>query len=72
MTHGDDKGLILPPKIAPIQVVIIPIYYTNDDKDSVIQKAHQIKDDLSKIKICAFILMIENSLLQVSSSMIGK
>ena len=51
MTHGDDKGLILPPKIAPIQVVIIPIYYTNDDKDSVIQKAHQIKDDLSKINL---------------------
>ena len=50
MTHGDDKGLILPPKIAPIQVVIIPIY-TNDDKDSVIQKAHQIKDDLSKIDL---------------------
>ena len=51
MTHGDDKGLILPPKIAPIQVVIIPIYYTNDDKDSVIQKAHQIKDDLTKIDL---------------------
>jgi len=51
MTHGDDKGLILPPKIAPIQVVIIPIYYTNDDKDCVIQKAHQIKDDLSKIDL---------------------
>jgi len=51
MTHGDDKGLILPPRIAPIQVVIIPIYYTNDDKDSVIQKAHQIKDDLSKIDL---------------------
>jgi len=51
MTHGDDKGLILPPKIAPIQVVIIPIYYTNDDKDSVMQKAHQIKDDLSKINL---------------------
>ena len=50
MTHGDDKGLILPPKIAPIQVVIIPIY-TNDDKDSVMQKAHQIKDDLSKIDL---------------------
>jgi len=50
MTHGDDKGLILPPKIAPIQVVIIPIY-SNDDKDSVIQKAHQIKDDLSKIEL---------------------
>jgi len=51
MTHGDDKGLILPPKIAPIQDDIIPIYYTNDDKDSVIQKAHQIKDDLSKIEL---------------------
>jgi len=51
MTHGDDKGLILPPKIAPIQVVIIPIYRTNDDKDSVIQKAHQIKDDLTKIDL---------------------
>jgi len=51
MTHGDDKGLILPPKIAPIQVVIIPIYHTNDDKDSVIQKAHQIKDDLTKIDL---------------------
>jgi len=51
MTHGDDKGLILPPKIAPIQVVIIPIYYTNDDKDSVMQKANQIKDDLSKIDL---------------------
>jgi len=50
MTHGDDKGLILPPKIAPIQVVIIPIY-TNDDKDSVMQKAHQIKDNLSKIDL---------------------
>jgi len=51
MTHGDDKGLILPPKIAPIQVVIIPIYHTNDDKDSVIQKAHQIKDDLTEIDL---------------------
>jgi len=51
MTHGDDKGLILPPKIAPIQVVIIPIYYTDADKDNVIQKANQIKDDLSKINL---------------------
>jgi len=51
MTHGDDKGLILPPKIAPIQVVIIPIYHTNDDRDSVIQKAHQIKDDLTEINL---------------------
>ena len=51
MTHGDDKGLVLPPRIAPIQVVIIPIYYTDNDKDSVIQKAHQLKDDLSAINL---------------------
>jgi len=51
MTHGDDKGLILPPKIAPIQVVIIPIYYSDDEKGNVIQKANQIKDSLSKINL---------------------
>ena len=51
MIHGDDKGLVLPPKLAPIQVVIIPIYYSKEEKDSVIQKARQIKDDLSKIDL---------------------
>jgi len=51
MTHGDDKGLVLPPKIAPIQVVIIPIYYSDDEKGNVIQKASQIRDDLSKINL---------------------
>ncbi len=51
MTHGDDKGLVLPPKIAPIQVVIIPIYYSDDEKGNVIQKANQIMDDLSKINL---------------------
>ena len=51
MTHGDDKGLVLPPKIAPIQVVIIPIYYSDDEKDNVLQKATQIKDSLSKINL---------------------
>jgi len=47
MTHGDDKGLILPPKVAPIQIVIIPIYYSKEDKENVLQKACQIKDSLS-------------------------
>ena len=51
MTHGDDKGLVLPPKIAPIQVVIIPIYYSDDEKGNVIQKANQIIDSLSKINL---------------------
>jgi len=47
MTHGDDKGLVLPPKVAPIQVVVIPIYYSKEDKENVLQKASQIKDSLS-------------------------
>jgi len=47
MTLGDDKGLVLPPKVAPIQVVIIPIYYSKEDKENVLQKACQIKDSLS-------------------------
>jgi len=47
MTHGDDKGLVLPPKVAPIQVVIIPIYYSKEDKENVLEKACQIKDSLS-------------------------
>jgi len=47
MTHGDDKGLVLPPKVSPIQVVIIPIYYSKEDKENVLQKACQIKDSLS-------------------------
>jgi len=51
MIHGDDKGLVLPPKLAPIQVVIIPIYYSKEEKDSVMQKARQIKDNLSKIDL---------------------
>ncbi len=51
MTHGDDKGLVLPPKIAPIQVVIIPIYYSDNEKGNVIQNANEIKDSLTKINL---------------------
>jgi len=46
MTHGDDKGLVLPPKVAPIQVVIIPIYYTDDDAKEVLKKAKQLQDNI--------------------------
>ncbi len=42
MTHGDDNGLIIPPKIAPISVVIVPIWDKNHDKEYVISKANNI------------------------------
>ena len=45
--HGDEKGLIIPPFIAPIQIVIIPIY-KKDNKDEVIEAAEQILKVLQK------------------------
>lgn len=47
MTHGDDSGLALPPKIAPIQVVIVPILYGKDD-EKVLNKAKELKQILSE------------------------
>ena len=38
MTHSDDNGLVLPPKLAPIQVVIIPIYRNEEQKRRLISK----------------------------------
>lgn len=42
MTHSDDKGLIIPPKIAPIPIVIVPIWGKDCEKDDVISKAKKI------------------------------
>jgi prolyl-tRNA synthetase len=46
MVHGDDKGLVLPPKITPVQTVIIPIPYKNVDKELILEKA---KENLNKL-----------------------
>lgn len=48
MIHGDDKGLVLPPRVAPIQVVIVPIYYSPSDQNVVLEKASEIKETLTK------------------------
>lgn len=48
MTHGDDNGLILPPAIAPIQVVIIP---AAQHKPGVLEKATEVRDRLSKYRV---------------------
>ncbi|MBU0627590.1 MAG: proline--tRNA ligase [Nanoarchaeota archaeon] len=49
MVHGDDRGLVLPPKLAPLQIVIVPIFF--DDKDKIIKKAKDIKDMLSDYSV---------------------
>lgn len=46
MSHSDDKGLVLPPKLAPVQVVIVPIYKKQEQFDAVSEKAAEIKKDL--------------------------
>jgi len=46
MTHSDDFGLVLPPKLAPIQVVIIPIYRNNEQLDAISEKVKTIVADL--------------------------
>jgi len=43
MVHGDDKGLVLPPRMAPIQVVIVPIYYSDKDSERVLQKTDEVE-----------------------------
>ena len=48
MTHSDDQGLILPPKLAPTQVVIVPIYFNEEQKNAVLTRAEEIKEDLDK------------------------
>ena len=51
MVHGDDKGLVLPPKVASTQVVIVPIYYSKEDANEIITKAKEIEKNLEKQKI---------------------
>jgi prolyl-tRNA synthetase len=43
MVHGDDQGLVLPPRLAPIQVVIVPIYKSDEEKGKVLAAATRLK-----------------------------
>ena len=51
MTHSDDNGLVLPPKLAPIQVVIIPIYKNAEQLQAIDAKANEIADKLRAMGI---------------------
>jgi len=50
MVHSDNNGLVLPPKIAPIQIIIIPIYKT-ENKEKVLKKANEIKNKLKTYSV---------------------
>ena len=51
MTHSDDKGLVLPPNLAPIQVVIVPIYKGDDQLDEISKVAIPLKESLISMGI---------------------
>ena len=51
MTHSDDNGLVLPPKLAPIQVVIVPIYKTDEQLEAINSKVAGIVAQLKKMGI---------------------
>src|SRR5438874_12867098 len=48
MTHSDDNGLIAPPKVAPVQVAIVPIWKTDEERSQVSGVGSQVKADLEK------------------------
>ncbi|WP_028376285.1 proline--tRNA ligase [Leeuwenhoekiella sp. MAR_2009_132] len=51
MTHSDDNGLVLPPNLAPIQVVIVPIYRGEDQLDSISQVARELQRELKLLGV---------------------
>ncbi len=51
MVHGDDRGLVLPPRVAPIQVIIIPIYYSDEDKEKIGKVSKEIEEKLKDANV---------------------
>jgi len=57
MTHGDDVGIVVPPRLAPIQVVVVPIFRNDDEATRVLEKAEEIRrrleDDGVRVRVDA-------------------
>lgn len=51
MIHGDDQGLILPPKVAPTQIVIVPIFRNDEEKSKVMQVVEKIQTELNEYRV---------------------
>jgi prolyl-tRNA synthetase len=51
MTHGDDQGLILPPRLAPIQAVIVPIYRSDAEKSAVMEAVQAVQTQLKDLRL---------------------
>lgn len=60
MVHSDNKGLVLPPRVAQIQVVIVPITYKDDDTTTILSKAEELFNQLKSLGIRVFLDDREN------------
>jgi prolyl-tRNA synthetase len=47
MTHGDDNGLVTPPRLAPIEIVIVPIWKSDDERAKMVEAANKLKAELA-------------------------
>ena len=51
MCHSDNNGLVLPPALAPIQVVMVPIFKTDDEKSAIVARMEQLKKEMEAVGI---------------------
>ena len=51
MVHSDDEGLVIPPKLAPIHVVLVPIYRKEEERETVVKRIHEIADMLKAVGV---------------------
>ncbi|MCH8093172.1 MAG: proline--tRNA ligase, partial [Chloroflexi bacterium] len=51
MVHGDDQGLVLPPRLAPFQVVIVPIYKTEQERSAVMEQTERVQQSLAEFRL---------------------
>jgi prolyl-tRNA synthetase len=51
MTHGDDQGLMMPPRLAPIQVVIVPIFRKDEEQQKVMAVVDKVKNELADYRV---------------------
>ncbi len=51
MTHGDDQGLILPPRLAPYQIVVVPIYKNDEEKSLVLPVVARVQQELQSFRL---------------------
>ncbi len=61
MTHGDDVGIVVPPKLAPTQVVIVPIWRTDDEKTAVLEKTDELERRLEELDVRVHVDARENT-----------